>query len=189
MISDRQRIAFFKMVGAAWTVSGFGVDREAWRRKEMVEAVGIDSFRLVKFQETYEELMLHFARLAQDMRSVSYYAEATERRLRFVMRAVEADLEFLRGHGHGDAYMVGIYRQAGFDGWRAIDDIPAEHLRLVVQIADSYVRKLRAGAGLKPRDLPSAGAPWHIRGLRRDRPPSRQDSHVSRPEAEAMPMP
>jgi hypothetical protein len=166
MITTKQRIAFFKLFNTACGISGFGGDKEAWRKAEMMEAAGIASVKLVKTQEDYDALMLHFAQLAQDERAVRHYAVASERRHRFILQAVEADLSFLRGRGCGDAYMEGIYRQAGFPACRKMDDIPVEHLRLLVQIADSHVRKLRRSAGLEPRQLPSAGDPWRIRGVK-----------------------
>jgi hypothetical protein len=160
-------MAFFKLVNAAWGVSGFGGDRDAWRKTEMAEAVpGCDSVKKVRDAETYDALMLHFAKLAQDERAVRHYAVASERRLRFILQAVEADLSFLRGRGCGDAYMEGIYRQAGGPSYNKIDDIPVEHLRLVVQIADSHVRKLRKTADVEIHQLPSAGDPWRIRGVK-----------------------
>ena len=167
MITTKQRIAFFKLVGDAWEVSGIGIDKDGWRRNEMSEAVpGLDSFKDVASQETYEILMLHFAKLAQGTRSVGYYATSIERRYRFVLKAVEADMAFFRGKGFDDAYIEGIYHQAGFPEYQKIDDIPAEHLKLIVQIADSWVRKLRQNAKLEPYHLPSAGEPWCIRGYK-----------------------
>ena len=38
-MTTKQRIAFFKLVSDAWGVSGFGGDKDAWRKGEMAEAV------------------------------------------------------------------------------------------------------------------------------------------------------
>jgi len=171
----KQRISFFKLVSNAWHVSGVGLDKDEWRRKEMAEAVpGCDSLSKVKNQEDYEEIMLHFAKLANDHGKTMHYCVARERRLRFVLGAIEADLSFLRGSGIGDAYMEGIYHQMGHPSYCKIDDIPAEYLRTVIQIADTYVRKLRSKAGIELRRMPSYGAPWHIRG----RPPAPAPSNA-----------
>lgn len=163
-MTTMQRVAFFKLVGKAYARSGIG-DRDVWRKAEMDQAVpGCHSVSDVPNAETYELLMLHFAKLAEDYSAVSYWAVAVERRHRHVLRAISADLDYLRQRGHQDAYMTGIYHQAGHPDYTTIDDIPVEHLHLIVQIADSYVRKLRKASGLRPCDLPSAGSPWRIRG-------------------------
>ena len=166
-MTPRQRTAFFKLFNDAWTVSGFGLDREAWRKKEMAEAIpGLASTKQVTSQEAFDTLMLHFAHLAQDADAILHYAVAEERRLRHILAALSADFEFLRGQGFNDAYIAAIYHQAGAPAYNTIDDIPAGKLRLIVQIADSHIRKLRKAARLEPWQLPSAGAPWRIRGPR-----------------------
>lgn len=159
-----QRNAFFRLVNKAWCKAGTGTDREAWRRAEMLQATGVDSTARIDRRARYETVMLHFAILAQDFAAVAYWSTASERRLRWVLSAIEADLSFLKSKGIGDAYMEGIYHQAGHPIYAKIADVPAEHLYLIIQIADSHVRKLRRAAHLDPADLPSAGAPWHIRG-------------------------
>jgi len=164
-MTKRQRIAFFTLVGDAFHVSGFGTDREAWRKQEMQVAIPeCDSISKVNTNARYETMMMHFAQLAQDARTIRLYADASERRYRHVLQAIEADLGFLRGHGCDDAYMAGIYRKSGGPDYADINDIPEDKLSLVVQIADSFVRSLRQKAKLSIRDLPSSGAPWFIRG-------------------------
>lgn len=165
-MTTMQRVAFFKLVGQAYSKSGIG-DREVWRKAEMDQAIpGCHSVSDVRGQEHYETIMLHFAKAAEDFAAVQYWAVAVERRHRHVLGAISADLDYLRMRGHQDAYMAGIYHQAGHPAYTTIDDIPVEHLHLIVQIADSYARKLRKAAGLRPCDLPSAGHPWRIRGYR-----------------------
>jgi len=166
-MTQRQRIAFFKLVGDAFQISGFGPDREAWRKQEMQVAIpGCDSISKVNTNLRYETMMKHFAILAQDAATIALYADASERRYRHILHALEADLTFLRGQGCGDAYMAGIYRKCGGPDYADINDIPEDKLGLVVQIADSFVRSLRQKAGLRIRDLPSASHPWSIRGGR-----------------------
>jgi hypothetical protein len=165
-MTTMQRVAFFRLVGKAYSRSGIG-DREVWRKFEMGQAiVGCHSVSDVLCTEDYDALMLHFAKLAEDFSAVQYWAVAVERRHRHVLRAISADLDYLRARGHTDAYMAGIYHQAGHPAYTTIDDIPVEHLHIIVQIADSYARRLRKAAGLRPCDLPSAGSPWRIRGTR-----------------------
>ncbi len=165
-MTTAQRNAFFRLAAKAWCKAGSGPSREAWRRAEMVNALGVKSTSLVDRRGAYEILMLHFAALAQDFDAAAYWSTAAERRLRWVLDAIAADLAMLKDRGIGDAYMEGIYRQAGAPDYATIGDVPAEHLYLIIQIADSHVRKLRRAARLDPSDLPSAGPPWHIRGLR-----------------------
>jgi hypothetical protein len=165
-MTTMQRVAFFKLVGKAHSKSGIG-DREVWRKAEMDQAIpGCHSVSQVLTAADYDSMMLHFAKLAEDFGAVAHYAAAAEKRMRHVLGAVAADLEHLRGVGIPDAYMEAIYRQAGGASYATLDDIPAEHLRLLVQIADSHVRRLRKAARLRPSDLPSAGYPWRIRGHR-----------------------
>ena len=166
-MTPKQRTAFFKLFNDAWAVSGTGRDKEAWRKAEMAKAIpGLLSTKHIHDSTEFDKLMLHFAILAQDAEACQYYASAEERRYRHILRAVEADLSFFRGEGFNEAYFVAIYHQAGAPSYNTIDDIPAERLHLIVQIADSYVRKLRYKTTLEPWQLPSAGEPWCIRGVR-----------------------
>ena len=166
-MTPKQRIAFFKLFNDAWTVSGTGSDREAWRKKEMAEAIpGLTSTKQITSVSQFDTLMLHFAQLAQDTDAILYYAGADERRYRHLLAAINADFAFFRGAGFDDAYLEAIYHQAGYPSYNKIEDIPAEHLQQIVQIADSYVRKLRHKSNLEPWQLPSAGEPWRIRGVR-----------------------
>jgi hypothetical protein len=166
-MTPKQRTAFFKLFNDAWAVSGTGRDKDAWRKTEMANAIpGLTSTKALRDSADFDALMLHFATLAQDADTIKYYAAAEERRHRHILRAVEADLTFFRNEGFNDAYFEAIYKQAGGATYRTLDDIPAQHLRLIVQIADSHVRKLRRAADLEPWQLPSAGEPWRIRGLR-----------------------
>lgn len=164
-MTTMQRVAFFKLVGQAFAKSGMGENRDEWRKSEMAQAIpGCRSVSQVVSQSDYDVLMLHFAQLAESFDMVAKFSVAAERRLRHIMRAVAADLEFFQDRGVDDAYMLGIYRQAGAPEYVTIDDIPEEHLRLIVQIADTHVRRLRKAYGLRPGNLPSAGYPWRIRG-------------------------
>jgi len=66
-MTPKQRTAFFKLFNDAWTVSGTGREKDAWRKAEMAEAV--PSYTSTKRRITvadFEKLMLHFATLAQD---------------------------------------------------------------------------------------------------------------------------
>ena len=182
-MTTSQRVFFFKVVNQAYKVSGDGTQCEAWRKRQMVIAIpGCDSVSRVTSQEQFETLMLHFATLSNDFELASKFSVAQETRLRFILGAVEADLTFLRERGCNDAWMTGIYHQMGHPDYNTIDDIPSDSLRLLVQIADSYVRKLRRAAGLDPSDLPSAGPPWCIRGVR-----AAQESAVIRATATMAP--
>jgi hypothetical protein len=166
-MTPKQRTAFFKLFNDAWAVSGTGRDKDAWRKTEMANAIpGLTTTKAIRDSADFDTLMRHFAVLAQDADACAYYAAAEERRHRHILRAVEADLAFLRNEGFNEAYMVAIYHQTGAPSYNTIDDIPAKHLHLIVQIADSYVRKLRRAADLEPWQLPSAGKPWCIRGVR-----------------------
>lgn len=166
-MTKMQRVAFFRLANVAHRHAGDGTPFDAWRKHEMSAAIpGCDSVSKVGMRKEYELLMLHFAILAEDFDLVAHYAVGQESRLRWVLRAIEADLEFMARRGVDDSYMAAIYHQAGYPSYHAIDDVPSEALRLIVQIADSYVRKLRKAAGLDPADLPSAGSPWCIRGHR-----------------------
>ena len=184
-MTPKQRTAFFKLVNDAWTVSGTGRDKEAWRKIEMANALpGLTSTKSIRDSADFDTLMLHFAVLAQDADACADYAAAEERRHRHILRAVEADLAFFRGQGFNDAYFEAIYKQAGGATYLTLDDIPATHLRLIVQIADSHVRKLRRAAGLEPWQLPSAGAPWRIRG---HRAALLAEKHALRPDVRFLP--
>lgn len=165
-MTDNRRIAFFRVVRDAFQISGFGSSYDAWRKVEMAKVIpGCDSVSKVKSKEDYEALMLHFGILAQDEAVIKLYSDPSERRHRFVLKAIEADLEYLRGKGCDDAYMEAIYKRAVGVSFASIDDIPADQLKLVVQIADSFSRRLRRKARVTIDSLPSAHPPFCIRGV------------------------
>jgi hypothetical protein len=109
--------------------------------------------------------MLHFATLACDYRAASYFADATERRVRFVLNGLVKDVAFLRQSSTDPSYVEGIYRQAKM-GPTDFHDATLPNLLSLVAIMDTWIRKLTKDMGLELGNLPTAGAPWHFRGDR-----------------------
>lgn len=88
--------------------------------------------------------MLRFAQEAGDVHSVEYWTAAAERRQRHLIDKKLAALDRLEGGFHGASYFAGILARSGIlQPGQDMDDIPAEHLRTVVQILDTHIRRIR----------------------------------------------
>jgi hypothetical protein len=165
MLTDLQRVAFFRLARAAYARVSPGIPFDAWRKDEMRSARLPDSVALVDHVEGYDRLMLHFAVLALDFALIERFTAAAERRLRWVLDGLCRDLEFLQSSAVDHEYVEGIYRQAGMQP-REFADAPAPRLWEVVQILDTHIRRLADRNDIPRHALPTAGEPWHFRGKR-----------------------
>ena len=163
MLTDAQRVKFFKLARAAYSRESPGVPFDAWRKAEMRAAGLPDSVTKVDRVWGFDTLMLHFASLAMDASAVGYFAAAAERRLRWCLKGLATDLQWLQKTGVGEAYIKGIYRQAGMLP-EDFGDAPAQTLWRVLQMLDTHVRRLCKRDGIELRMLPTAGQPWGFRG-------------------------
>jgi len=164
MLTDAQRVKFFKLARAAYARESPTAPFDEWRRAEM-EAAGMpDSVSKVDRVWGYDGLMLHFAKLAFDIGAIGYFTSAAERRLRWVLDGLATDLQWLQKTGVDEAYIKGIYRQAGMMP-ADFSDAPAQRLWQVLQIMDTRIRSLCGRDGIKLMMLPTAGHPWGFRGV------------------------
>jgi hypothetical protein len=163
MLTDSQRVKFFKLARAAYSKESPGIPFDGWRKQEMRAAKLPDSVFKVDRVWGYDNLMLHFATLAMDASAVGYFTAAAERRLRWVLKGLATDLQYLRKTGVDEAYIKGIYRQAGMLP-SDFDDAPARQLWLVLQMLDTHIRRLCKRDGIPLEMLPTAGHPYGIRG-------------------------
>jgi hypothetical protein len=164
MLTDAQRVKFFKLARRAYSVVSPAEPFDAWRKAVMAEAGLPESVSQVDHIWGYEQLMLRFALLAYDNDQIGYWTSCDERRLRWVLKGLATDLEFIAKTGVGEDYVRGIYRQAGLLPAN-FDDAPAVRLHVVLQILDIHVRRLCEREGIPVRLLPTAGQPWQFRGV------------------------
>ena len=165
MLTAAQQGKFFKLARAAYSVVSPGVPFDQWRKAEMVAAGHPDSIADVGRVWGYEELMLRFAVMAYDYSAIGYFTSCSERRLRWVLNGLATDLQHIQARGVDEAYIEGIYRQAGMLP-AEFADAPAPRLWCVLQILDTRIRRLCEREGIALCTLPTAGKPWEFRGIR-----------------------
>jgi len=163
MLTTPQRMKFFKLARAAFDNVKPGKPFDSWRHAEMQVACGSSSVFAVGHTWEFDALMRHFAVLACDYSAAAYFADAEERRARWVLDGMTKDLEFLQMTGVGAAYIESIYHQAGFKPGD-FQDATLRDLLLLMPMLDTRIRHLARDVGHELRELPTAGAPWYFRG-------------------------
>ena len=163
MLTAPQRVKFFKLARAAYARESPPVPFDEWRKDEMKSAGCEDSVSRVNHVWEYDSLMLHFATIAMDAGAMGYFTAATERRLRWVLNGLATDLQWLQKTGVDEAYILGIYRQAGMLP-EDFADAPAQQLWRVLQILDTRIRRLCERDGIKLHLLPTGAPPYSFRG-------------------------
>ncbi len=163
MLTDAQRSKFFALARRAYSVVSPSEPFDDWRRSVMAEAGMPTSTSDVDRIWGYEQLMLRFSVLAYDDAQIGYWTSCEERRLRWVLNGLASDLEFIAKTGVGEAYIQGVYRQAGLLP-ADFADAPAARLYVVLQIIDTHIRRLCEREDIPLRCLPTAGSPWTFRG-------------------------
>jgi len=163
MLTNPQRVKFFKLARAAYARESPAVPFDEWRKAEMVAAGLPDSITKVDHVWGYDTLMLHFATIAMDAGAITYFTAAAERRLQWVLNGLAIDLQYLTRTGVGEEYIRGIYKRAGMMP-EDFGDAPARQLWLVLQMLDTHIRRLCDRDGIPLRTLPTAGHPWGFHG-------------------------
>jgi len=163
MLTNAQRVKFFKLARAAYSRESPPVPFDEWRKAEMRAAGLPESVAKVDRVMGYDGLMLHFATIAMDAGAIGYFTSAAERRLRWVLGGLASDLQWLQKTGVDEAYIKGIYRQAGMQP-EDFGDAPAQRLWCVLQVMDTRIRRLCERDGIPLNALPTAGHPWGFRG-------------------------
>jgi hypothetical protein len=163
MLTAPQRVKFFKLARAAYSRESPGIPFDDWRKQEMRAAKLPDSVFKVDRVWGYDNLMLHFATIAMDASAVGYFTAAAERRLRWVLKGLATDLQYLQKTGVDESYIKGIYRQAGMLP-SDFDDAPAQQLWLVLQMLDTHIRRLCKRDDIPLEMLPTSWHPYGFRG-------------------------
>lgn len=154
---------FFKLARAAHANVAPDQPFDGWRKAEMLLVLRTDSVFAVDSTWGYDQIMGHFAVLACDYSAAAYFATSAERRVRWVLDGLCKDLEFLQTTNVSAQYIEAIYKQAGMQP-KDFGDATLPSLLNLVPMIDTRIRLLASEAGLEPRNLPTAGAPWYFRG-------------------------
>jgi hypothetical protein len=165
MLTAAQRVKFFKLARAAFSNVKPARSFDTWRHEEMQAACGSASVFEVGHTWQYDALMRHFAVLACDYSAAAYFADAEERRVRWILDGMTKDLEYLQMTGVQETYIEAIYERAGMQP-KNFGDATLRDLLLLIPMLDTRIRKLASEAGYDLGVLPTAGAPWYFRGHR-----------------------
>lgn len=165
MLTAAQRVKFFKLARAAWANVKPDQAFDVWRKDEMQSACGSSSVFECGHTWEYDALMRHFAVLACDYSAAAYFADAEERRVRWILDGMIKDLEYLQMTGVPETYIQSIYDRAGMQP-KDFGDATLRDLLLLIPMLDTRIRNLASEAGYALGVLPTAGAPWYFRGQR-----------------------
>jgi hypothetical protein len=148
---------FWQLFGKAWRVYAAACGEhqddhcaaDVWRKSQLAEC-GFLSLKEVDRTHGYDAVMLHFAMVANDDRAIAYFAPAVERRMRHLIGKALDKLGQLEGRSLDWTYAQAILSHMNLP--TAIEDVPAEQLRLVLQVLDTHRRRIKASRGdLSPR--------------------------------------
>lgn len=157
-LSDKQRVAFFKLARIAYAVQQPDMPFDPWRKHEMREAGLKDSISKVSKIVGFDTLMLHFAALAHDIELVEHYQTNETRLLRHIINGLLEDLDWL-----ADEISVGKYT---VDYTRDLDKKTVNQLRPIMREMGDMVSELCSDHNIKAGRLPTAAAPYYFRGKR-----------------------
>ena len=157
-MTDKQRIAFFRVFSRACDRQGVPPDeREAWRHEIVREACGVPSLKAVGSGADFDRLMAHVSRLAEDHgeairwgtaegRRLAKMAEACARQCFEIAQAIP-DLAERCAPDPVD-YLRGVLAQAGWrdalhaEGGEWWLDLDTPRLQTLFQILDTHRRRL-----------------------------------------------
>lgn len=149
LISNRQKYLFWSLFNRAWIAHAArkGINRKsaeaatAWRHGILEKITGQSSTKFLT-QDDFDSVMLQLAIEACDEREIAYWAVATERRLRYLIRQLLNDMGELDASRTYDwSYVESCYSQANFP--LTLDDAPAELLRPIYQMLFIHRRRLQ----------------------------------------------
>jgi hypothetical protein len=149
MLSDAQRIRFFKAMNAAWAVHcqreelivRDAAAKDAWYRAEMEREVGVRSVKDMDRVQDYDTMRLHFAIISDDEGSINYFSAAAERRLCKLISDRMLELSVLTGQPVTWPYVRAIHDRMKLP--LAIEDCDTRALRMLFQALDTQVRRQR----------------------------------------------
>jgi hypothetical protein len=160
--SPGQRSRYFELVSKAWKQHCEQTGEQAnsraaetqFRREINMKATQCYSIKEMNQTTDFDAVMLELAIIAFDEYWIDRLSCSAERRLRWILRnQFIPDLEFLMKEQIGWEYITGICEQAKIP--TRMDDCPAPMLMKIVQMVDTYIRRLAKKSGIDLIDLPS----------------------------------
>ncbi len=115
--------------------------RDAWYRQNLMESVGTYTTKELNQVSDFDEVMLHFAIIADDKYWIDRLSQGDERRMRYLIKKRLSDLDELDPFTkHTWDYARATYAQMGLP--KTIETTPARLLWKVFQALDTHVRQL-----------------------------------------------
>jgi hypothetical protein len=157
-LTDKQRVAFFKLARRAYNNQQPSTDFDCWRKHEMTEAGLKDSIKKVSKVIGFDILMRHFAELAYDMELVNHYQSNEIRMLDRIISGLIEDMKYIVNClSEGREQYTFRLQNPG-------DDV--NKIRSVMQKLGNEVSALCQKHNIKTFKLPTAAAPYFLRGKR-----------------------
>lgn len=145
MLTHKQLFRMMQLAHRGFDLEAPGIPFDDWRHAAQKEACGKASTKDMNTGADFDACMLHFAERAQDERSIRYFAEAVERRLRHRIGLLLQQLGTLEG-----ATYTWVYARAIGTHMRLPDTIEQAttvQLRAVIAALDSQRRRILAARG------------------------------------------
>ena len=145
-----QRMAFLKN----WNMQDKKAERR-WYEQQLWEIIGCTSTTdMVITPRHFDDMLMHFATLADNQAEIDRMAYASERRVRWLIARCLAELTYLENREVPCEYAAATYTHMKFP--LPLEECPAEHLLPVFKALDTHVRNLAAEHGITRAKLRAA---------------------------------
>ncbi len=149
VLSKKQLSLFWRLFARAWSRHAYYantphtdlVAKEAWRHELLQEHGETASIKTLA-PEGFESVMLYLAQEANDAGEIGYWTSCVERRYRHLIQEALADISTLTNRHLDWRYARAIHKQSHLLPMD-INEVPAETLRQIYQMLDSYKRRLQ----------------------------------------------
>lgn len=149
LVSDGQLALFWKLYRRAWsaqcartgTPPNLKGASDSWRHVILQAEAGNPSIKHLH-RDKFDQVMLRLAIEAGDTRDISYWSDAVERRLRYLIEETLREMASLDStRDYSWHYAISCYHKAKLP--LKIHDAPAEMLHKVYQMLDTHRRRLQ----------------------------------------------
>lgn len=147
------------LVKEAWKAhcqqTGEFISEDDFRRDINVKTTGKYSTKEMNCSKDFDAVMMELAIIAGNDYWLNKLSLSESRRYRHVIEWFLYDIEYLEKRELTWDYIRAISKQANL-GTTKLKDCPVEHLRSLMQMLDTHIRRLATRQGIARADLPTA---------------------------------
>lgn len=166
MFTRPQQAKYRPLVSSAWLAhcrrSGQTPNskaaRDSWYRQQLHEAAGVFTTKELDPVEGFDQVMLHFAIIANDEYWINRCTQGAERRMRYQIRRYMQDLSWLEKQPVHWSYIRAMHKQSAMLPAN-LEDTPAQQLRVLLAMLDTHIRRICKDYDIRPCELPTRAHP------------------------------